>query len=108
MKCCKYRQLAMILVLGMMSSVFSRAALAQPGEPTSSQQNETDTAAQEPTEPSADSEAQGDQAASGQAQDERPDIDNQPIENGAGNRPGRFIPSEQISLDFGVSFPVDV
>jgi hypothetical protein len=37
-----------------------------------------------------------------------PDIDNQPIERPAGQSPGRFIPSEQISQDLGVSFPVDI
>lgn len=36
-----------------------------------------------------------------------PDIDSQPIQAGAGG-PGRFIPSEQISQDSGVSFPVDI
>lgn len=37
-----------------------------------------------------------------------PDIDSQPIERAEGQGPGRFIPSEQISQDFGVSFPVDI
>jgi len=36
-----------------------------------------------------------------------PDIDSEPIQAGAGG-PGRFIPSEQISQDSGVSFPVDI
>ena len=36
-----------------------------------------------------------------------PDIDSQPIEPGARSN-GRFIPSEQISQDLGVSFPVDI
>lgn len=36
-----------------------------------------------------------------------PDIDNQPIQPGSGGV-GRFIPSEQISQDSGVSFPVDI
>lgn len=37
-----------------------------------------------------------------------PDIDSQPIESSQSEGPGRFIPSEQISQDFGVSFPVDI
>ena len=50
-------------------------------------------------------------AADGQANEQTetdlPDIDNQPIQPGSGG-PGRFIPSEQISQDLGVSFPVDI
>lgn len=42
-----------------------------------------------------------------QAPSDLPDIDNQPIQPGSGG-PGRFIPSEQISQDLGVSFPVDI
>lgn len=45
--------------------------------------------------------------ADSDAPDELPDIDNQPIQPGSGG-PGRFIPSEQISQDLGVSFPVDI
>lgn len=37
-----------------------------------------------------------------------PDLDNQPIERVEGQAPGRFIPSEQISQDLGVSFPTDI
>ena len=40
--------------------------------------------------------------------DQRPDLDSQPLETPADQTPGRFIPSEQISLDLGVSFPVDI
>ncbi|ALO47571.1 hypothetical protein [Pseudohongiella spirulinae] len=39
---------------------------------------------------------------------DRPDIDSQPIQRAEGEAPGRFIPSEQISQDLGVSFPVDI
>lgn len=39
---------------------------------------------------------------------ELPDIDSQPIAGSQSQGPGRFIPSEQISQDFGVSFPVDI
>jgi len=37
-----------------------------------------------------------------------PDLDNQPIERVEGQAPGRFVPSEQISQDLGVSFPTDI
>ena len=57
--------------------------------------------AQDPTEP-----ATGDAAAQDTAEP-LPDIDSQPIEPGARSN-GRFIPSEQISQDLGVSFPVDI
>lgn len=57
--------------------------------------------AQNPTEP-----ASGDAPAQDTAAP-LPDIDSQPIEPGARSN-GRFIPSEQISQDLGVSFPVDI
>lgn len=41
-------------------------------------------------------------------QPDMPDIDNQPIQRAEGQTAGRFIPSEQISQDLGVSFPVDI
>ena len=50
--------------------------------------------------------ASGDAAAQDTAEP-LPDIDSQPIEPGARSN-GRFIPSEQISQDLGVSFPVDI
>jgi hypothetical protein len=37
-----------------------------------------------------------------------PDLDSQPIERVEGQAPGRFIPTEQISQDLGVSFPTDI
>lgn len=37
-----------------------------------------------------------------------PDLDSQPIERVDGQAPGRFVPSEQISQDLGVSFPTDI
>ena len=70
-----------------------------------SQQNQSQQPAgeqaQNPTEP-----ASGDAAAQDTAEP-LPDIDSQPIEPGARSN-GRFIPSEQISQDLGVSFPVDI
>lgn len=50
------------------------------------------------------SEGAGDEAQ----QPDMPDIDNQPIQRAEGQSAGRFIPSEQISQDLGVSFPVDI
>lgn len=58
------------------------------------------------------SEEQSDDAAESNteadADTDLPDIDSQPIESSQNTGPGRFIPSEQISQDFGVSFPVDI
>ncbi|MBU2098684.1 MAG: hypothetical protein KKD00_07965 [Gammaproteobacteria bacterium] len=64
----------------------------------SEQQTET---GDEVTEEPVDEQADNDQS------DNLPDIDNEPIEPGSGG-PGRFIPSEQISQDLGVSFPIDI
>ena len=76
-----------------------------PAEQNQSQQNQgqqpAGEQAQNPTEP-----ASGDAAAQDTAEP-LPDIDSQPIEPGARSN-GRFIPSEQISQDLGVSFPVDI
>lgn len=66
------------------------------------------SAPQEPAE-QAEQSGQDEQAPSAESeQDERPDIDSQPIQRAEGEAPGRFIPSEQISQDLGVSFPVDI
>ena len=51
---------------------------------------------------------QNDQESAEESEAERPDIDSQPIQRAEGEAPGRFIPSEQISQDLGVSFPVDI
>lgn len=56
----------------------------------------------EQTDDNSDQPAEQPEAAS-----DLPDIDSQPIQAGSGG-PGRFIPSEQISQDSGVSFPVDI
>jgi hypothetical protein len=103
-----YRQSIAALILWLVTGLLTMSALAQSVEPSLFQQNETvDNQTQEDDQ---ESDAGNEQANMDdeQSQEERPDIDNQPIENGADNRPGRFIPSEQISLDLGVSFPVDV
>jgi hypothetical protein len=63
------------------------------GEQNQTEQNQTESAS-------------GDAAAQDTAEP-LPDIDSQPIEPGARSN-GRFIPSEQISQDLGVSFPVDI
>lgn len=56
-----------------------------------------------------DENASGDeQSDTGNAETDLPDIDSQPIDDSQNQGPGRFIPSEQISQDFGVSFPVDI
>jgi len=91
-----------LVTLFFVAACFPVSAMAQQTEQPvddGQSQNQEDTA----TEDVANEE----QADEGE-QDDRPDIDNQPIESGANNRPGRFVPSEQISLDLGVSFPVDV
>ncbi|MDP3518498.1 MAG: hypothetical protein Q8S94_15140 [Pseudohongiella sp.] len=49
----------------------------------------------------------GDDSAAQAPEQSLPDIDSQPIQPGARST-GRFIPSEQISQDLGVSFPVDI
>ncbi|HDZ08035.1 hypothetical protein [Pseudohongiella sp.] len=48
------------------------------------------------------------QSDAGNSDTDLPDIDSQPIDSADSQGPGRFIPSEQISQDFGVSFPVDI
>lgn len=74
--------------------------------------------AQTPTQSPAPAAGAGQDQASGEQSDSveapaddqdsnLPDIDSQPIQAGTGG-PGRFIPSEQISQDSGVSFPVDI
>ncbi|MDO9521130.1 MAG: hypothetical protein Q7L19_13035 [Pseudohongiella sp.] len=60
-----------------------------------------------PQTESTDEQTENDQDTSTEQVSDLPDIDNQPIQPGSGG-PGRFIPSEQISQDLGVSFPVDI
>lgn len=77
--------------------------------PLYAQQTEqpADAADQETDQQEENSGQNTDQQAESGQDDTLPDIDNQPIQPGSGG-PGRFIPSEQISQDLGVSFPVDI
>jgi Ni/Co efflux regulator RcnB len=72
-----------------------------------------ETSAEEQAEQTEQSEQPGqneqtEQDSVAESDADRPDIDSQPIERAEGQAPGRFIPSEQISQDLGVSFPVDI
>ena len=99
------RPLRLMASLLMTIALFSSHSFAQPVE-----QEESQSSASE-AEQAQDGRASDDESAeqpAAEEQSERPDIDSQPIESDTSNRPGRFIPSEQISLDLGVSFPVDV
>lgn len=66
-----------------------------------------ETSSEEQTEQPEQTE-QNEQDAAAESEVDRPDIDSQPIQRAEGQAPGRFIPSEQISQDLGVSFPVDI
>lgn len=71
-------------------------------------QNDGDTDSQSGSESVEDSGQASDGSAAAEP-DERPaDLDERPLDTPSGQSPGRFIPSEQISLDLGVSFPVDI
>lgn len=100
------------------SAVFAQQA----GSAADTQPESSDTAAQDAGNDDADdnnsdnstdsnSDNSADAPAAEQGADvpesDLPNIDNQPIQAGSGG-PGRFIPSEQISQDLGVSFPVDI
>lgn len=37
-----------------------------------------------------------------------PDVSDEPVDGAENQTTGRFIPTEQISQDLGVSFPVDI
>lgn len=98
--------LRLMALLFMTIPLLSSYAFAQPveqeAEPSSVSEAELEQGGMASNDESAE------QSAAEEEQSERPDIDSQPIESDTSNRPGRFIPSEQISLDLGVSFPVDV
>lgn len=86
--------------LALITGLSAASALhAQPDEET--------TAAQQQEQQEQQNEQQED-ASEQQAQTDLPDIDSQPIDASARQGAGRFIPSEQISQDSGVSFPVDI
>lgn len=100
------RPVPLIIMLLALTGLCCSTAQAQPAEQGGSQAPVTETGQGQDT---THSEAQPSQsAATTENEEERPDIDSQPIESDTTNQPGRFVPSEQISLDLGVSFPVDV
>ena len=113
----KRRATGLLLAVMAISAALTASLTAQSAQPQSGQTGQNQAGqnpagqsqsqqpageqAQNPTEP-----ASGDAAAQDTAEP-LPDIDSQPIEPGARSN-GRFIPSEQISQDLGVSFPVDI
>lgn len=99
------RALWLMALLLMTIVLFSSHSFAQPVEQEESQSSASE--AEQEQDAMASDEESAEQSTE-EEQSERPDIDSQPIESDTSNRPGRFIPSEQISLDLGVSFPVDV
>lgn len=110
----RHNRLASGLLLAVMAisaalsvSLFAQSTQPQPSqtEQSQSQQNQAQQPAGEQAQNQTES-ASGDAAAQDTAEP-LPDIDSQPIETGARSN-GRFIPSEQISQDLGVSFPVDI
>lgn len=74
----------------------------QPDASTQDQSAQDQNVSEEQSDDAAESNTEAD------ADTDLPDIDSQPIESPQHTGPGRFIPSEQISQDFGVSFPVDI
>ena len=83
-----------LLLLSLLCLFHAGPALSQPAEPEEAQEENT-------AEPSGEEE-------------EAPDLDSAPIaevdteEEVEQDSPARFIPSEQISQDLGVSFPADI
>ena len=107
----------MAISVALSASLYAQSTQPQPNQ-TGQNQSEQNQSEQNQNEQNQSQQAAGEQAqnqtesASGDAaaQDTAeplPDIDSQPIEPGARSN-GRFIPSEQISQDLGVSFPVDI
>lgn len=78
-----------------------------PGVQAQQQSDNTEATEQQPAADDATVGQQQEDTGAGSDSD-LPDIDSQPLEGGQDPGPGRFIPSEQISQDFGVSFPVDI
>ncbi len=110
----RHQRLASRLLLAVMTisvalsaSLYAQSTQLQPNQAgqNQSEQNQSQQAAGEQAQNQTES-ASGDAAAQDTAEP-LPDIDSQPIEPGARSN-GRFIPSEQISQDLGVSFPVDI
>jgi hypothetical protein len=97
----------MTISVALSASLYAQSTQLQPNQAgqNQSEQNQSQQAAGEQAQNQTES-ASGDAAAQDTAEP-LPDIDSQPIEPGARSN-GRFIPSEQISQDLGVSFPVDI
>ena len=97
----------MTISVALSASLYAQSTQPQPSQTgqNQSEQNQSQQAAGEQAQNQTES-ASGDAAAQDTAEP-LPDIDSQPIEPGARSN-GRFIPSEQISQDLGVSFPVDI
>lgn len=118
----KRRATGLLLAVMAISAALTASLTAQSAQPQSGQTGQNQ-AGQNPAGQSQGQQNQGQQPAGEQAQNPTepatgdaaaqdtteplPDIDSQPIEPGARSN-GRFIPSEQISQDLGVSFPVDI
>lgn len=104
-----HKRLASWLLLAVMAitAALTASLYAQSAQPQQGQSQQTQ--AQQPAAEQAQSQTEpaNDDAAAQQTAEPLPDIDSQPIEPGARSN-GRFIPSEQISQDLGVSFPVDI
>lgn len=105
----RHNRLASGLLLAVMaiSAALSASLFAQSTQPPPSQTEQNQS-----QQPAGDQAQNQTESASGDAAEQDtaeplPDIDSQPIEPGARSN-GRFIPSEQISQDLGVSFPVDI
>lgn len=93
-----------LLVVALLLPAAVAQAQQQTGEAAATDQQAGAGQAQDDNGTDAGANAEG----SADADSELPDIDSQPIEGSQSPGPGRFIPSEQISQDFGVSFPVDI
>jgi hypothetical protein len=96
-----FRMLMILVAMGFLMPTDAQqdTGSSQPG--TEQQSDQTDAMPEQGSE--ADS-----QDAAPAAQTELPDFENEPIQRVEGQAPGRFIPSEQISQDLGVSFPTDI
>jgi len=108
----RHQRLASGLLLAVMAisalltaSLYAQSAQPQPSQTEQNQSEQSQT--QQPAGEQNQTESASGDAAAQDTAEPLPDIDSQPIEPGARSN-GRFIPSEQISQDLGVSFPVDI
>jgi uncharacterized iron-regulated membrane protein len=92
---------ALAITVAVTASVYAQSSQPQQNQPQQGQNQQPAGEQQSQTEPATDD------ATAQQTPEPLPDIDSQPIEPGV-RANGRFIPSEQISQDLGVSFPVDI